>query len=65
MEYHDKIQAQTEASLLNAFGGDPTFRARVDDEQIVGATMLRYNIFYSEAKKRVAQALKSIKVSTK
>ncbi len=58
--YQDGTQGQIEAALGNAFGSDPTFRNRVDNEQLTGATMLRYNIFYDEAKERVKQALINI-----
>jgi len=61
MKHHDKTQAQIEAGLVNAIGSDPAFRGRVDNEQITGATMLRYLIPYDEATSRVTQALKVIK----
>lgn len=61
MEYRDKIQAQIEASLLNARGSNLKFMAMVDSEQITGATMLYHNIPYNEARARVTQALREIK----
>lgn len=58
--YHDKLQAQIEAQLLNACGSSLSFMAMVDSEQITGATMLYHNIFYDEARARVTQALAGI-----
>ena len=55
-KHHDKIQAQIEASLLNTIGSE----LKANIEQLTGATMLRYNIFYDEAKQRVSQALKTL-----
>ncbi len=55
MRNQDKIQAQTEAALGNAIGSG----LRADTEQLTGATMLRYNMFYDEARERVTQALKT------
>ena len=63
MKYQDKIQAKIEAALLNAWGGNFKFMAMYDSEQITGVTMLYHNIPYDEARARVTQAIKEIKVS--
>jgi len=66
--YQDGLQGTIEAQLLkaNLYTTPRGVKgAMVDSEQITGATMMYHNIPYDEARARVEQALKSIKVMGK
>jgi hypothetical protein len=52
---YDKLQARIDAFVGRATG------MGLDEEQIIGAVMMEYNIFYDEAKERVKRSLKGIK----
>ena len=52
---NDKLQSKIIAFVMRCLGWN------YDKEQIIGFTMLDYNIFYNEAKERVENALLEIK----
>jgi len=52
---NDKLQSKIIAFVMRCLGWN------YNKEQIIGFTMLNYNIFYNEAKERVENALLGIK----
>ena len=57
MKYQDGLQGKIEGQLLSYGKGKKT------KDQLVGATMFQFNMFYDEAEARITQALRAIKLA--